>query len=255
MFVDINELRKMAYGSTKKSQCKSDSKSVSELVALLSTIDKHLQEAELEKACYWMLQEDLWLQNENNLLSSFYNYSRGDIIISLDLGTSNIGTEIRYPHPCIVLYDNGEDWVIVAPITAVSKDDDGNPIIHKPFEIFVSRQPKPPSDRGEFHFRKDSVIQVDQIRRVSKYRASNKSKLKLRTDILNQIDNVIINNILPKKAKLLEKMKSIVLKQEAEIKTNLEKISRLNSEVDSLSQKVAELNIELQKYKLRNVVN
>lgn len=76
-----------------------------ELNILLSETKNHLEGCEAEKTANWLLQHDLWLQNENGLLTPpFYNYGRGYIVFSVELGTSNIGTEIRYPHPCVVIY-------------------------------------------------------------------------------------------------------------------------------------------------------
>ena len=150
------------------------------------------------------------------------------------------------------MYDNDEDWVLVAPITAASLDGSGNPIFHKPFEIFIAKQSKRPSEPKEFHFKKDSVIQVDQVRRVSKFRVVNKSKLKLRNDLLNQIDNIIIENFTPKKAKLLEKIKIITQEQNDKINEYINENNRLNNEINNLCKKVDDLTSELEKYKLES---
>ncbi len=215
----------------------------SELTTLMSELTSHLYSSSTEKTSNWMLYNDTWLDNESGQLpSKFYNYSRGDIILSIDFGTTNIGTEIRYPHPAVVLYDNNEDWVICAPITACQIDSaTKKPIIHAPFEIFISAQKKAPKNPKEFQFKKDSVIQVDQLIRVSKFRAVNKNKLKIRTDILNQIDNVILENYVPFKHKLLEKMKILNSNLQEELTKKNNEIIELNKQIHLLQQELENL--------------
>ena len=76
-----------------------------DLNTIMQNLSSHLLSSKTEKTCHWLLHNDTWLDNELGQLNSpFYNYSRGDIILSVDFGTSNIGTEIRYPHPAVVLY-------------------------------------------------------------------------------------------------------------------------------------------------------
>ena len=208
-------------------------------------------ESPVEKTANWMLYKNLWLKNENKILNGgFYKYGRGDIILSIDFGTINIGTEIRYPHPCVVLYDNNEDWIIVAPITASQLDKNKNPIVHEPFEILVKAQKSKPKDLKEFHFKKDSVIQVDQIQRISKYRAINKTSLKLRVDLLNQIDNVLLENFTPLKYKLLENMKEINNELVDSIKDRDEEILRLKEENTRLKNENEEYEGILNKIKV-----
>ena len=154
-------------------------------------------------------------------------------------GTTNMGTEIRYPHPCVVLFDNCEDWIVVAPITAAQIDKaTGKEIVHPPFEVYVDAQSKPSTDPNEFFFKKKSVIQVDQICRISKYRAINKTKKKLRVDLLNQIDNVILKNYLPKKDELLSVLKQQLTAKEIENKVLMDKIMQLENEKSELVVKL-----------------
>ena len=54
---------------------------------------------------------------------------------------------------------------------------------------------------------------MDQITRVSKYRILNKKRFKLREDLLNEIDNIILKKYIPKKDELLEKLKEVILDQ------------------------------------------
>ncbi|NFF80839.1 type II toxin-antitoxin system PemK/MazF family toxin [Clostridium botulinum] len=222
---------------------------MNEIEKILVATKDNIINAEIEKAINWSYYKNTWLKNESkSLKNKFYNYERGDIIISLDLGTLNIGTEIRYPHPCVVLYDNNEDWIIVTPITAAQIDKSvGKPIIHE-FEVYIDEQKKKPRNEREFHFKKKSVIQVDQIYRVSKNRAVNKKRMKLREDLLNQIDNVILQKYIPKKHKLFEKMKELNLdisnKLNNEIKNNellIKQINENEKEITSLKNKIEEL--------------
>lgn len=210
-----------------------------ELNRLLIETKTHLEGCETEKTANWLLQHDLWLQNENGLLTTpFYNYGRGDIVFSVELGTSNIGTEIRYPHPCIVLYDHSEDWLIIVPITGAQLDKYGNPIIHPPFEVFVPKQTSAPSNPKEFQFKKPSVIQVDQIQRISKYRIINKRSLKLRPDLLNQIDNIINEHYSPSKKIMMDNLKQKLIEAEERNKKLEEDLIEKENELFTLHKKV-----------------
>lgn len=211
---------------------------LSNLLTSANEVETHLQVSSIEKTSNWLLQNDLWLQNEKGSIGfRFRNYSRGDVILELDLGTVNLGTEIRYPHPCVVLYDQDEDWVVVAPITHAQLKD-GQPVAHHPFEVLVKRQPSPPACGNEFQFLKDSVIQVDQIRRVSKRRAYNANSKKLRLDLLNQIDNVILENFTPKKHTLLEKLKDDIQNKDAEIAKLKEQCQELLAKLEIADKKL-----------------
>ena len=121
-YTDVSKLRKLSIDRDEKyKKSNTNTDLCNELTTFLGETKAHLEGSIIEKTSNWLLQQDLWLQNENGLLTeSFYKYGRGDIVFSVELGTSNIGTEIRYPHPCVVVHDNKEDWLIVVPITAFS---------------------------------------------------------------------------------------------------------------------------------------
>lgn len=212
-----------------------------ELNKIISVINAHFKESTIEKSTNWMLYHDLWLQNESSTLQNqiYRNYTRGSIIMSLDWGTSNIGTEIRYPHPGVVLFDQGEDWIIAAPITACKLDRvTSSPIPHPQFEVLAMKQNNKPTDSNEYWFRKHSVIQVDQIQRISKYRALNKNSYKIRKNLLNQIDNMILSLYIPEKHKLMETLKEeLILKKED--------LFSANEEIANLRGQIAELNLKL----------
>lgn len=251
-YIDSNSLRIICRDNNFK-YCKSNSNKyiLDEFNKILEELSSHLIEGTVEKTANWMLYKNLWLKNENkDLNSGFYKYVRGDIILSIDFGTINIGTEIRYPHPCVVLYDNNEDWLIVAPITASQLDKNKNPIVHEPFEILANAQKSKPKNPKEFQFTKDSVIQVDQIQRISKYRAINKKPLKLRVDLLNQIDNVLLENFTPLKYKLLENMKEINSELVNSIKDKDEEILRLKEQNTQLKNENEEYEGILNKIKV-----
>lgn len=251
-YIDSNSLGKICRDNNLRF-CKSNSNKdiLDEFNKILEELNSHLIESTVEKTANWMLYKNLWLKNENKILNGgFYKYGRGDIILSIDFGTINIGTEIRYPHPCVVLYDNNEDWLIVAPITASQLDKNKNPIVHEPFEILVNAQKSKPKDLKEFQFKKDSVIQVDQIQRISKYRAINKTSLKLRVDLLNQIDNVLLENFTPLKYKLLENMKEINSELVNSIKDRDEEVLRLKEENTRLKNENEEYEGILNKVKV-----
>lgn len=209
-----------------------------EITKIVPIVENHVKGSNVEKASNWMLFKDLWLQNESGLLKTnitYRNYTRGSIVMSIDWGTSNVGTEIRYPHPGVVLYDQGEDWVIVAPVTAARVNQETKtPIIHKPFEVLGSKQNVKPADENEYWFRKDSVIQVDQIQRLSKYRIINKNSYKIRTNLLNEIDNIILEHYIPRKHTHVNDLKALLLEKNEELRKAHADIARLTSELKLL---------------------
>lgn len=249
-YIDRSKVRSMtADRLLKNKSTNSNTELCSELNTYFKVVKPHLEASTTEKTANWLLQHDLWLQNENRLLtSSFYNYGRGDIVFSVDMGTSNMGTEIRYPHPCVVIHDNREDWLIVAPITGAQFDRFGNPIIHQPYDVFVQVTPTNQILKGEFTFSKPSVIQLDQIQRISKHRIINRKSLKLRTDLLNQVDNFINQYYAPSKYRLIDDLKKKL--QESENKNKV-----LSSDLVSKEHEIHKLNKELDDYRIKSDMN
>lgn len=235
MHIDRRLLDALRKDRIKKRQITHQHSNVSdELSKFLPIIESHIKQAKVETSTNWLLFNDIWIQNEYGHLrnSQYRNYTRGSIIMSLDWGTTNIGTEIRYPHPGVVLYDQDEDWVIAAPITGARIDSNTNqPIPHPPFEVLAFKQNSRPDDANEYWFRKHSVIQVDQIQRISKYRAINKNSYRLRDNLLNQIDNIILQLYIPGKNRLMETLKDELLQKNDELVNALAEIERLRAEL------------------------
>jgi hypothetical protein len=219
----------------KKNSSKDNTNVSAEISKLIPVIENHLKESNVEKTSNWMLFKDLWLQNESGHLKNsvkYRNYTRGSIIMSVDWGTSNLGTEIRYPHPGVVLYDQGEDWVIAVPITAAKFNREiGRSEAHPPFEVLALKQNSKPEDPHEYWFRKDSVIQVDQIQRISKYRILNKNSYKIRENLSNQIDNIVLEYYIPGKHLLMETLKDVISQKNEELKSANAEIQRLKEEL------------------------
>lgn len=93
------------------------------------------------------------------------------------------------------MYDNPEEWIIVAPITTATKDKSTGEIIIHEFEVFAQKSRTTTNQKNRYLFMKDSVIQVDQITRLIKYRILNKKRFKLREELLNEIDNIILKKV------------------------------------------------------------
>lgn len=239
----INKIK----SSEKHNLTNTDETMVCSVEHLGKEMDTHLKASKIEKSGNWVLYKEKWLENEKGGSANFYKYGRGDVIRSFNFGVVNMGTEIRYPHPCVVIYDNNEDWLIVAPITSAKIGEDGQPIVHE-FEVFADRQRRGVQDSNEFFFTKKSVIQVDQICRVSKSRALIKTRKKLREELLNQVDNMILEKYIPKKHGLLEQLKSQLNKAEDENIT-------LAENVDALKQEVAQLKKQLEKFSENTIDN
>lgn len=241
MEMDYKLLKSMSSTKYYKNKVsKNNKKLTNELSNSITILGNHLLESKIEKTANWILEEDLWLQNENDSLKiNKYSYERGDIISLVNLGTTNLGTEIRYPHPCVTLYDGG-DWVFVAPITAATMDVDNNPFVFLPFEVYTDKSKKKSKNSNEFFFKKPTVIQVDQCRRVSKNRIVTKKRYKIRPELLNQIDNVLLKYYIPQKFKLLEEFKSTIntiKKDNFELRKTIERQSKTIDTLEILLKK------------------
>lgn len=239
MYVDRQLLERLRKDiAIKRNSAQGNSDISSEIAKIIPLIENHVTQSNVEKASNWMLFQDSWLQNESGNLrasTSYRNYTRGRIIMSIDWGTSNIGTEIRYPHPGVVLYDQDEDWVIAAPITAARINQQTNqPIAVPPFEVLAFKQNNPSSDPNEYWFRKHSVIQVDQIQRISKYRVVNKKSYRIKENLLKQIDNLILEYFIPGKHAQIEKLKETLLGKNEELMVARAEIEKLKLEIEQV---------------------
>lgn len=87
-YIDSNNLKQISRDNNLK-RCKTNSNSdvLNELNKIINELDSHFNESPIEKTANWMIYNNLWLKNENQALNNkFYNYGRGDIILSIDFG-------------------------------------------------------------------------------------------------------------------------------------------------------------------------
>lgn len=241
VYIDNNRLETLRRDKRiKKDPSHTNAKVLLELFKILGANTNHLtQNSNIEKVVNFSIFKDRWLQNEGGTLSKqqYWNYTRGNIVMSVDFGTTNIGTEIRYPHPAVVLYDQKEDWVIAAPITAAKLDSAGKPYTIGDFEVLARKQNNAPGD-NKYWFRKHSVIQVDQIQRISKHRIVNKKSYRIEEHLLNQIDNILLEKFIPSKHKLTEKLKKISVDKKEEVRLLTDSLWDLHIENKTLKSEL-----------------
>lgn len=230
MKIDLLKLLGNEFNSHKKIS-NTNSDIMSEIGALSPILSAHLEKSDIKKTTNWLIYKDIWLQNEAGSFKSkiYRGYDKGDVILQVNYGTSNIGTEIRYPHPGVVIYDQGEDWVIVAPITAARLDADGKPYKMNDFEVIARKDSKPPKDSNQYSFKKHSVIQLDQLRRVSKHRISIKGRKKLRDNLKREIENVLYKKLHPEKQEKFNEIVAILQEKNKELDAAKKEIEQLKS--------------------------
>lgn len=168
------------------------------------------------------------------------NYKHGDLV-SIDFGTSNIGSEFSYTHTAIVL-KNYTDYIVVIPITSCK---DGR-LEHKPLDEQEDTLVLTSTDFKDLD--SESYIMLYQIRSVSKNRLQKRIGSIENTDLMNKIDY-----------KLAEIFAENEYKDFLEIKEALKNISetstRLNEEYEKLGRTVQELENTLKNINKNGVLD
>jgi mRNA-degrading endonuclease toxin of MazEF toxin-antitoxin module len=154
-------------------------------------------------------------QNGKRIEQIYYNreYPKGSLL-SIDFGTSNMGREFSLTHTSVVI-DDFSGFVVVIPLTSQKdKQLDNLPQEIKDVIIPVYKKDYPILEN-------DSYILTHQIKSVSKNRITKEIGTFAKTEILNNIENIIYNRF------------SSYIK-----KCNDDHINKLNNEVEQLKSKV-----------------
>lgn len=154
------------------------------------------------------------------------DFNHGDLI-SIDFGTSNIGSEFSYTHTAIVL-KNYTDFIVVIPITSCK---DGR-LEHKPIDEQEDTLVLTNKDFKDLD--SESYVMLYQIRSVSKNRIQKVIGSIANTDLMSKIDYKLAEIFAEKEYKDFLGMKKM-LENISEIST------KLNEKYDKLDLYIKEL--------------
>ena len=160
-------------------------------------------------AAHWACNIDRW---HNNLgTNNTVTYRRGDIIF-LDLGAQNFSHEPSYTHACIVLADR-YDSILVVPCSTKQYGTNHTGIIDAT------------SAEG---FIRNTGIQSESFRWVSKNRVVSKTGNKVSPVVLDKLDQVLLS--------FAPSIKNQMKQKDILIAGQKEQISALQEQIKSLSE-------------------
>ena len=159
-------------------------------------------------AAHWACKIDRWHNNLNT--NNTVTYKRGDIIF-LDLGAQNFSHEPSYTHACIVLADR-YDSILVVPCSTKQYGTNHTGIIDAT------------SADG---FLRNTGIQSESFRWVSKNRVVSKTGNKVSPAVLDKLDQVLLS--------FAPSVKNQIKQKEILISNQKEQISLLQEQLKNLS--------------------
>ena len=180
------------------------------IVNLVDTVT----EIAIYNAVHWIGNIDRWLRNQSSANTT--TYKRGDIVF-LDLGAQNFKHEPSYTHACIVLA-NRFDSILIVPCSTKQYGTGHQGIIDAtPRDGFV----------------KNTGIQTENFRWVSKNRVVSNTGNKVSSDVLNKLDAVLLS--------FSPATKNLIAQKDAKIKNQQEEIESLKNQLESANAEIAKL--------------
>ena len=161
-------------------------------------------------------------------------YKRQDIV-SIDFGTSNIGSEFSFTHTALVLHEF-TDFLIVIPITTAKDGRLENKPLDEQESTFVIH-------KSDFSFiEADSYVLIYQIKSISKNRITKRIGNITGSKFLCDVDSEVFNILLdPLSKKISEEITNLNIKisdYKNMIEEKDEKIRELNCLVENLKQNI-----------------
>lgn len=161
-------------------------------------------------AVHWACCVDRWNRNINHYNTT--TYKRGDLVF-LDLGAQNFKHEPSYNHACIVLA-NRFDSILIVPCSTKQYGTKNKGIIDA---------------TTKDGFIRNTGIQSENFRWVSKNRVVSKTGKKVSPSVLNELDNVLLS--------FAPSIKNLLNQKDSLIESQKEQIRLLQSEIEKLSDK------------------
>lgn len=167
---------------------------------------------------HWASNIDRW---QKNLASdNRTSYTRGTIVF-LDLGSQNFKYEPSYTHACIILAER-RNSILVVPCST---------------KKYKSGYPEIIDATAADGFNRDTGIQSESFRWVSKNRVVSSTKKKVSAAILDQLDNVLLS--------FAPSIKLKIKKLEGDVQAASAAKDTLEQENDDLKRKIKVLEQQL----------
>ncbi|QGH32581.1 hypothetical protein GI584_00105 [Gracilibacillus salitolerans] len=200
---------------------------------LLDDFFSVIMSLKLEDGLKWILGLEEYIEDKKNKKQIHYRrYTRGHIVEVELFG--HFDKELTYSHPALILYDGGNS-VLVAPISGGKYGDD------KEMHIDVTEKDG---------LRKNCAVMVDSLRIIDKKRILYQHKkdelnVKISTEILDNIDNVLISKFIPGHKIKYDQLKSDFYKEIEKNEVALSEIEELkkalelkNKEINEIKEKI-----------------
>lgn len=157
---------------------------------------------------HWINNVDRWRNNLN--YTNYRKFKRGDIVY-VDLGAQNFGHEPSYSHICVVLKNNF-DSILVVPCST---------------KQFGKGRPGVIDATTADGFLRDTGIQTECFRWISKNRVISHTRNKVTNAILEQIDKALLS-LAPSIVLKIQNKDQIIASQQQQILNLQEQIVKLS---------------------------
>jgi len=171
-------------------------------------------DAKTYNAVHWVCNIDRWHNNQG--ASNTTTYKRGEIVF-LDLGAQNFKHEPSYTHACIVLA-NRYDSVLIVPCSTKQYGTGHMGIIN--------------ATQAD-GFVKNTGIQSECFRWVSKNRIVSRTSKQVSPAILNQLDEILVS--------FSPSTKALIKQKDNQIAVQKEQIDNLQKQLDDAKVTIAKL--------------
>lgn len=198
----------------------------------MKRLENSVRNWNMEDAIKWALGLDLYVRDKTNqlnppLYSKFSRHSfvkeRGRIV-SVDL-FGHFDTEFTYNHPAIVL-GGGTDWIVIAPISSPSYGDG----IQTHVDLTASQ-----THGG---MRNNCAVKLESIRSISKKRILDWHGKVSDGSKLDEIDEKIMEMILPHSHQTFNSLK-------VDLKKSEDELEELKNELQDAGNQISDLQKEL----------
>lgn len=193
-------------GKTSMPKLKDDPEALMDMKELLDSLFKCMASYYADYGIKWMIGLKRYLEDKKGSISRPFtgNPARGHIV-EVDL-FGHFNRELTFIHPAVVLYENNEGWMLIAPIStskhgspnSLHIDVDENDGLKHPCGVCVT-----------------DIRVIDKSRVLFQHESEGK-KSKLRPEKLDEIDNAILQNYLPIYHQRFLDLESTLLKEQEE---------------------------------------
>ncbi|MEK3885797.1 type II toxin-antitoxin system PemK/MazF family toxin [Paenibacillus sp. PL2-23] len=225
-------------GKNPKPKVKSDAESILMLRELIDRTNKVMLDYEVEYAMKWLNGLEKFIEDKEGRVNANWfqaHLSRGHIVEVELFGHFN--KELTFVHPCVVLYDgsytSGGGWMLVAPISTPRFGRGDSLTIDVNVEDGL---------KHESGVCLDNLKIIDKRRVLYQHENNDGSKSKLRSIKLDEIDNAILINFLPKAHEKYTALDSLYQQEKAAHDQTKQALEELKEKFEQLNKKEVTTN-------------